>query len=557
MLFSAIIDRELRISARNWRTYYSRALVGIWALGLCLYLIFLMRAAFGGAAAGAQALVACTTLALALCLFNGASRTCDTLSSEKREDTLGILFLTHLKPRDIVLGKLFAHGLRTAYLLIAITPILAIPIFVGGVSGVELMRMPLLLLNSLVLSLSIGLLISSVVRAQRMAQGVAGLIIATLAFFVPAAAYLVDRYGHMPRVSLGLNLLSPFYALQMSAAGTFGLSTNLFWSALALQLLMAIAALSGACWLLPHFWRIKASRGLRLKEWLAQAAHGDNHVRRKRRRRMLSKNPIYWLNDRDRLVVLGPILFAIGSFSITGALLWYFEVPREPVFAYLFVTLAVNDFTMRIRVAQIASVQLANDRQSGALEMILGTPLQVRDILSGIWTAIRRKLLWTYAGLLSAYGVIAALYLGPGAGWRWIIVVFFLVFSVGDFIAMGYVAVWNALRMRHPQGATGHALLRVLILPWTIWAIVMPLSMQFPLEFGGTIGFLFGVFIWGISTAVAIRSARRRIFTHFREAATDRYNFEERTSWLAVARRWFDNFLTLFLLRNRRPGVLN
>jgi ABC-type transport system involved in cytochrome c biogenesis permease component len=556
MLFSAIIERELRLSARDWRTYYSRVLVGLWALGLCLYLIFLMRTAFGGAAAGAQALVACTTLALALCLFNGASRTCDCLSSEKREGTLGFLFLTHLKARDIVLGKLFAHGLRTVYLLIAITPVLAIPIFVGGVSGVELLRVPVLLLNSLLLSLSIGMLVSSLSITQRTAQGVAGLIIATLAFFLPAAGYLVDRYAQMPRLAQGLNLLSPAYALQMSAGSAFGLSTNLFWSALAVQCVTAMAALSAGCWLLPHFWKIKASRGWRFKEWLARVAHGGSETRRRRRSRMLSRNAIYWLNNRDRLAMLWPTLFAIGSFGVTGSLLWYFEARRETVFASLFATLALNDFFMRIRVAQIASVQLGNDRQSGALEMILSTPLAVRDIVRGIWAAVRQRLLWTYAALLITYGVLVVLYMGP-VSWRWLPAAFFLVFSVADFIAMGYVAIWDAMRMRHPQGATGHALLRVLVLPWSIWSVLMPFAVQFPFEFGGLIGLFSGVFIWAISTATAIRSAQRKIFTHFREAATDRYNFEQRTSLLSSARRWSDSFLTLILLRSRRPGMLS
>jgi ABC-type Na+ efflux pump permease subunit len=557
MLFSAIIERELRLSARDWRTYYSRVLVGCWALALCLYLIFLMRTAFGGAAAGAQTLAACTTLALALCLFNGASRTSDCLSSEKREDTLGILFLTHLKPRDIVLGKLFAHGLRTVYLLIAITPVLAIPIFVGGVSGAELLRVPLLLVNSLLLSLSLGLLVSSVSVKQRTAQGFAGFIIATLAFFLPAAGYLVDRYAHMPRVALGLNLLSPAYALQMSAGASFGLSTNLFWNAVAVQFVMGVAALTSACFLLPHFWRTKASRAWRLKDWFARIAHGESDTRRKRRARLLSRSAIQWLNSRDRLAVLPPILFAVASFGIVGALLWYFEVPREAVYGFLFATLAINDFAMRIRVAQIASVQLGNDRQNGALEMILSTPVTVREIVRGIWSAIRGKLLWTHTALLTIYAVLAALYLGPVPGWQWIIVLFFLLFSLGDFIAMGYVAIWQAMRMRQAQGATGYALLRVLILPWTIWGVVMPFAVQFPFEVGGVLGFSSSVLIWVISTGTAIRSARRRIFTHFREAATDRYNFEERTSLLALARRWSDNFLTLFLLRSRRPRVLS
>ncbi len=531
--------------------------MGLWALALCLYFLFLMRTAFGTAAAGAQALLACTTLALALCLFSGTNQTCDSLSSEKREGTLGLLLLTHLKSRDIVLGKLCGHGLPPVYLLIAITPVLAIPIFVGGVSGVELLRVPLLLLNSLLLSLSIGLLISCLTVAQRTARSVAGLVMVTLAFFAPGTAYALDRYGLLPQLAFALNLLSPTYALRMSAGSAFGLSTNSFWTALVVQFAIGVCALAATAWLLPSFWKIRPPRISRLKHWITTVAHGDSLTRKRRRFRMLSRNGMFWLNNRDRLGVFGPIVFTIGTFLVVGTLVWYFKITGEELFAVLFVTLALNDFAMRIRVAQIASVQLGADRQNGALEMLLSTPMTVREIVGGIWSAIRHRLLWTYVPLLTAYAVIAAMFIGPVPDPKWIIVLFFGMYSGADFIATGYVAIWSAMRMRHPQGATGYALLRVQILPFTICALVLPILAQSSINLDGGTVFVITAVIWSISTGTAIRTARRNIFNHFREAATDRYNFEERTGPMAMARRFRDNFLTSFLLRRRRPGVLS
>ena len=556
MLFRAIIERELRISSRNWRTYYSRVAVGAWALALCIYLIWLVKVAFGGGPVGVKILGACSMMSLVLSLFNGMNRTCDCLSSEKREDTLGLLFLTHLKPHDIVLGKLCAHGLRTLYLLVAITPILAIPIFLGGVTGLDLVRVVLVLLNSLLLSLGVGLLVSSIAWSQRTAHGIAGMIIAVLGFGLPATAYLLQRYTSFQPLALGLNLFSPTYALFMSDSASTGLTTNYFGTALVLQFGLAMGALAGACWCVPHFWKIKSGRSWTLKQWIGHVAHGDSEVRAKRRSRMLERNPIFWLNNRDRFAVVWPILFAVLSFGIAVGCILYFEIPREPTFAVLFCTLALNDFAMRIRVGSIASLRLGADRQSGALEMVLSTPLTVREIVRGVWNAIRAQLLWTYVPLLVAYCVIALLFL-ESINSRIIVVAFFLIFSLVDFVAMGYVAMWNGMRMRNVQQAAGQALLRVLILPWSVWATIMPFAAVSQVEIGTESVLVTAAAIWGISTVLAIRSARRNLFAHFREAATDRYNFERRTGLLALLRRCSDIFLTVILLRSRRPSVLN
>jgi hypothetical protein len=59
--------------------------------------------------------------------------TADCISSEKREGTLGLLFLTDLKGYSVILGKMLATSLNSFYALTAIFPVLAIPLLLGGI----------------------------------------------------------------------------------------------------------------------------------------------------------------------------------------------------------------------------------------------------------------------------------------------------------------------------------------------------------------------------------------------------------------------------------------
>src|SRR4029077_3158439 len=95
------------------------------------------------------------------CLMAGARNTADCLSEEKREGTLGLLFLTDLKGYDVVLGKLAATSLNSFYGLLAIFPVLAIPLLLGGVTPGEFWRMALPLFNTLFCSLCAVIRVSS------------------------------------------------------------------------------------------------------------------------------------------------------------------------------------------------------------------------------------------------------------------------------------------------------------------------------------------------------------------------------------------------------------
>jgi ABC-type transport system involved in cytochrome c biogenesis permease component len=168
-----IVQRELLVSSRKRLTFWSR--IGA-ALAGFLAVFFIVGAepdAMTVGALGAKLFHWLANAAFWLCLFGGAVLTADCLSVEKREGTLGLLFLTDLKGHDVVLGKLVARSLTAVFCLIAIVPMLAVPILLGGVTGGDFWRVTLLLLNTLFVSLCLGMVVSVFSHESRNATAVA------------------------------------------------------------------------------------------------------------------------------------------------------------------------------------------------------------------------------------------------------------------------------------------------------------------------------------------------------------------------------------------------
>src|SRR5579859_4387820 len=127
MIFLPIVERELRVAARKGSTAWFRVLAALLALViasgfLTLSLIF----GIGSAKFGPSLFATLTWLALPATLASGLFFTADSMSEEKRQGTLGFLFLTDLRGYDVVGGKLLATSLRGSYALLALFPIVAI-----------------------------------------------------------------------------------------------------------------------------------------------------------------------------------------------------------------------------------------------------------------------------------------------------------------------------------------------------------------------------------------------------------------------------------------------
>jgi ABC-type transport system involved in cytochrome c biogenesis permease component len=171
MTFLPVVERELRTTARRRRTFWTRlifASVAVMVVGVVTIFVGAFRANFGGE--GGPVFRTLAVLAFGFALATGIFLTSDCLSEEKREGTLGLLFLTDLKGYDVVLGKLMATSVNAFYGLLAIFPVLAITLTMGGVTPGEFWRMVLVFLDALFLSLSIGMSVSSISRQDNRAM---------------------------------------------------------------------------------------------------------------------------------------------------------------------------------------------------------------------------------------------------------------------------------------------------------------------------------------------------------------------------------------------------
>src|SRR5258706_11469094 len=138
MTFLPIVARELRVAARKRSTFWLRVVAALVGVVIGIGCLMLTRVGlFGTPSLGSVLFGALTWISVAAALSAGLFFTSDCLSEEKREGTLGFLFLTDLRGYDVVLGKLLATSLRGFYALLAFLPILAITQMMGGVTGAQ------------------------------------------------------------------------------------------------------------------------------------------------------------------------------------------------------------------------------------------------------------------------------------------------------------------------------------------------------------------------------------------------------------------------------------
>src|SRR5580658_1258794 len=141
MTFLPVVERELRVAARRRGTYWGRLIVAVvgWAVAAWI----LLAANGPGAQNGAVVFKVLAVLVFAYAALAGLLSTSDCVSEEKRDGTLGLLFLTDLKGYDVVFGKLVSTSLTSIHGVLAVAPALAVSIVLGAVTQGEVTRVML------------------------------------------------------------------------------------------------------------------------------------------------------------------------------------------------------------------------------------------------------------------------------------------------------------------------------------------------------------------------------------------------------------------------------
>jgi ABC-type transport system involved in multi-copper enzyme maturation permease subunit len=412
MAFVSIAERELRVAARKRATYVLRVFssgTGLVVTGFTLWVITL----FGGAAIpGNYLFLALSWIAFGCACLFGCGVTADVISEEKREGTLGLLFLTPLRGHSIVLGKFSAHGLRTLYSVLAIIPVMALPVLIGGTDIASLGRTTLAVIETLALSLVIGLFFSTLCRRGWVASGLSLTGLMTITVTLPCLAVLLRAF-RKPGSEL-LLLFSPSYALSMASWTARGLTANHFWRAIFVQSVEILLLLGLTSILIPLSWR-EAKVGKRtasIRSIWRGLKYGSRDFRARLRSKFLAINPILWLCARQWY----PNLFFVSMVALLGmaivALGKKFADPKVtydefllPVIMWLWV-LPMLYVLFCFLLAVRGSERFAADRKSGALELILSTPASVKTIIRGQWLALFREFWGGALFLLLLHGFV-------------------------------------------------------------------------------------------------------------------------------------------------------
>jgi ABC-type transport system involved in multi-copper enzyme maturation permease subunit len=487
-----LVARELKAEASGAFTYWARVLAAgtvVAAFGLTSLNVSVSPALFGGILFR----VLNTALSLAIWLVVPLL-TADCISREKREGTLGLLFLTPLSAHDILIGKALIHGLRALTLLLAALPLLGLPLFLGGIRWQGATFASMSHLSELVFALLAGLIASvrntewvrSLIMAEFFSGGFALLFTALghtvwnidglryllgigLTFLL--IRYLLDEHpprdlGELKSVRLAPAFLAGWRELarwvpehlRLLVTAGLALAGCLFWGLLGLgQPLLAMALLIWALEALAHQLRENWQKELTSPpqpDWVKIFSNSEfwQSLFRWNTSRTLDRNPIAWLQEYSwtaRLTKWGWLILMLV--------------------AQLFTLLADHSFVayqtrlnmaIALGIAFSASGSFRRERETGALELLLVTPLQARDLVGG-------RLWGVWCHFLPAMAVLySCWFMNPYAhsqnSWLW------LFFGLSSFLLLPAIGLYFSILPMNFLVATLATAGVGLLLPWSL-----------------------------------------------------------------------------------------
>lgn len=449
-----LISRELRAGSRRWTTYWLRLLAAAAVIGGVL---FWLELGSPSTRAGSQMFALMHRIVLGAIWVLVPLMTCDCLSEEKREGTLGLLFLTNLRASEIVLAKTIAHGLRALTLWLAVLPVIAIPLLMGGLEWREVLLSCSLTFASLCAAVAVGLLASALTR--RVNSAVAWTV--TLG----AIGHVVFAFGAMSLIAFCVliaggttmdQFLRIFSSDTISEAPRFLWNGNEGWRDIFRLAKVGKGVLIGAILLVALtfaallFFSAQIIAPIIRRNWqdkpkTKRQADVDNILFKpvfwigffKRwMRRSLERNPIGWLEKRSwqgrttAWVWLAVMISFATGLAHEAASNRRGDVEGLDVLMWLLIgTLAL-----------LAAGSFRRERETGALELILVTPLSERQIISG-----RLRGLWSQFLPSVAVWIAVVIYLSSSErDWHVGQFVFFAV----QYVIVPVIGLYFSLRGR-------------------------------------------------------------------------------------------------------------
>lgn len=476
MTFLPIVARELRVTARRRTTFIVRSMVALLGIGIGGSLLFMFGLMGAMAGRGEMVFMVVSRYTMLIALLAGVFLASDCVSEERREGTLGFLFLTDLKGYDVVLGKFTAVSLNAFYGLLAVFPVLALSLLAGGVTPGEFWRTCLALVNTLFISVASALWMSALSKSSYRAMSAAVCFLVGLTVIGGIAYKLSSFVGRFGAPLFYVGALSPLTSFSLASDANYFHQAGAYWTSQAVSNGLGWIFLGLAGFRLRSF----TERGVGQTGWRRIFSRNLLAGKIVRRSELLSVNPVLWLLDDSRRMRVLPwgiaivcgaaLLLATGFGALGPAALFLNTYLAWPCY-----------FILKVFFAIQACRFFSEARRTGALESLSCTPLTTREMIRGQWMALRRVFMWPVIVLMlsqlaclcflgqSIFGI------GASAGlmgfYMPLLILKQIANSIGDFFAVGWFGMWLALTLQKPAAAAGLTILYVLVLPAILFCV--------------------------------------------------------------------------------------
>jgi hypothetical protein len=312
------------------------------------------------------------------------------------------------------------------------------------------------------------MLVSAASRDERSAWG--GTVALTLLFAgLPPLLSLSSTWNTSILATLG-----PTTAFRTLFDVPYNAAPDLYWDSVRNTNFLSWAFLVAASFVLPRAWqdsplRSRTDTSRRLPFGFQEA---ESRMASEKRQRLLDANPIVWLVSRGRYttMLLWILVVVAGTVCAAGSLLVW-RLPGAKWF--LFFSMIIPFLILAMWIASEACHQFAMARDSGALELLLCTPLTTKQIVQGHVLGLRRIYFRPVVALLSINAGVLVVNLGlllahdkaGDALATFGLVGFQLLVSVTDLFAVAHFGIWMGLSQKTPAKAVTKTVLYVLLLP--------------------------------------------------------------------------------------------
>jgi hypothetical protein len=452
MLALPLLTRELRAIARAPGTYRLRLLVGAVAVGI-LWVAMIDQGA--GLNRGGHLFEQIHIAAFITLMILTPLLTADTISKEKREGTLDLLYLTSLSAAKVVTAKFATQFIRIVSIWALLIPLSIVPLLSGGVSLGDVMFALSVEFSIILLSLVAGLFASVMTKRAVAALFLAvGLSIALWLLDVFLVALFLDNRaakGPPKEILIGLNLI------------LIALLTPLFLALIA-RIMSRDKSTEGpsrrALWfrevfLKPKFWRSRFQRTMN---------------------RRMDGNPLIWLEYRTAWSRVGRSTM-VGALIFCESLIIMVNPDGLPEFH--------RDAALVLLglLAVTASISFQREKENGAFELLLVAPFTEISLIAG-----RLRAVWSYyAPVWLTFALLVATTVSQGFEW-------YVTDRYSSYADLSY---------NRSAGAVVSLILSVISIPIVGLYFALRLKFFLPtLIMSAFLGFAVPSFLWDVTGAV-------------------------------------------------------